>query len=1080
MEGIYQTEDNYVRISCTIPRSQLTTDTKENFINKKALFVLDASGSMGSDWCKVQSAVKYISSGEIKADYIVYNTTAKICQSGEILKTSCGGCTSFAEAFRSVREYLNTEKESNYLDIIFMTDGQDNASKDLVKSKEKFKNSIKNSKKQICLSTIGFGNAHNSKLLIELAEYGHVKGCYRFAESQDLSDKFEEYFDFLSVSTSLKLSLFPSFSSFVYISANYDRSEEAFDFDWFGNLNDLFITNNDQNNNQQQQIENNQITITESNNNENNNNDQQTAKYFDGKNVQRIIITTNEKNSFEIELKPKISDFFFTLRRVDQIEIKTPNDLAYAELLLSTANHTKCDKQLRIKAYEMRTDIQEKFNKYHSLFADIARGNIGENTITSQLNSLRYETKFSKARRARSMDKRIVVNFSKFQKIEERLEELYQRNNHKYEKYKESEEICHISNLSLFEIMKDSTNDILGFPLRIVRPEIAIDAPTVVSIDKILVGTYSFDSFQQSIKFAITKMGSEIALGGFTSNIYEKLNEKVGLFKGPDGEYPNAYLPLYIDDDHFQRVLLQIKPILGYFFTLDPLGFREDQYLGLYSILGEMICKRANGELNTSHFDLLIEDLTKTCRALLKTVRNYIQRPNPMLNNIPRSDLVADFISDPIYRRKDFVPNLFVLIGWNECTKLREGKKEEFDLAFIEELWRRNISSLFHGQSQQEIVYWLEDLLFERDSDDVFALLDNIDQSDDIHHIEDQLNDVHINDNNNNNNNLIDDETRMNMKTEAKKRQNQMQINNENFEEYAKYKLGMLSKEKSKKFQQKFSKGPESLYLIKEDSVYKARELIDFEKNSDRIEQLINNILERIDRQNEVFHGYFEGRTKGNLIDKKQVWVMMIQALQFTKSKTMKTSTENKTYFNSILFAKGEKTVEEISAYYREKYEKSRKEKFSDSITRKNETICAKQIVSCNNIYSIVGRIIKYFPTRGGSIFNVFLSLICSGNQKTIPKLFSILRIIMTGKFDFGNGEKLDIVSNGTPWIHCPIETVSKLKSLVSEELWMEIEISMRGRYGWVYRESDIPNRHGHCNSHPNYSLTSVFSGFRI
>ena len=30
----------------------------------------------------------------------------------------------------------------------------------------------------------------------------------------------------------------------------------------------------------------------------------------------------------------------------------------------------------------------------------------------------------------------------------------------------------------------------------------------------------------------------------------------------------------------------------------------------------------------------------------------------------------------------------------------------------------------------------------------------------------------------------------------------------------------------------------------------------------------------------------------------------------------------------------------------------------------------------------------------------------------------------------------------------------------------------MRGVSGWVYRESDLPNRHGHCNSHPNPLLT--------
>ncbi|CAM9692061.1 unnamed protein product [Heterosigma akashiwo] len=36
----------------------------------------------------------------------------------------------------------------------------------------------------------------------------------------------------------------------------------------------------------------------------------------------------------------------------------------------------------------------------------------------------------------------------------------------------------------------------------------------------------------------------------------------------------------------------------------------------------------------------------------------------------------------------------------------------------------------------------------------------------------------------------------------------------------------------------------------------------------------------------------------------------------------------------------------------------------------------------------------------------------------------------------------------------------------------------MRGTVGWVYRPSDIPNRHGHCNSNPNPDLVKTFKGF--
>lgn len=48
----------------------------------------------------------------------------------------------------------------------------------------------------------------------------------------------------------------------------------------------------------------------------------------------------------------------------------------------------------------------------------------------------------------------------------------------------------------------------------------------------------------------------------------------MGLFRGPDGQVMNATIPLWLNEEHGERVIAQIKPILGYLFTLDPLGFK--------------------------------------------------------------------------------------------------------------------------------------------------------------------------------------------------------------------------------------------------------------------------------------------------------------------------------------------------------------------------------------------------------------------------------------------------------------------------------------------------------------------------
>lgn len=91
--------------------------------------------------------------------------------------------------------------------------------------------------------------------------------------------------------------------------------------------------------------------------------------------------------------------------------------------------------------------------------------------------------------------------------------------------------------------MSGSKSDVMMFSLRVTRPEHAIDAPTQVAITEILAGTYSYHSFQQSMKFALTKGSAEQAHGGFSST---QVSENVGFFKGPDGKYMNACLPLCI------------------------------------------------------------------------------------------------------------------------------------------------------------------------------------------------------------------------------------------------------------------------------------------------------------------------------------------------------------------------------------------------------------------------------------------------------------------------------------------------------------------------------------------------------
>merc|ERR1719230_399898 len=154
---------------------------------------------------------------------------------------------------------------------------------------------------------------------------------------------------------------------------------------------------------------------------------------------------------------------------------------------------------------------------------------------------------------------------------------------------------CTLSGETDVDVMRDSHHDFFVFALRVRRPEDVIDAPTVLEVQQVLSGSYSNEAFRAGAEHAVRNAGPEQAHGGFMGSTKNPiaLGSEVGLFRGPDGQMMNACLPLFLSEAHFARVLVQIKPILGYFSTLDPLGYKGDQTVAMFGVLGTMLCARA-------------------------------------------------------------------------------------------------------------------------------------------------------------------------------------------------------------------------------------------------------------------------------------------------------------------------------------------------------------------------------------------------------------------------------------------------------------------------------------------------------
>jgi len=308
---------------------------------------------------------------------------------------------------------------------------------------------------------------------------------------------------------------------------------------------------------------------------------------------------------------------------------------------------------------------------------------------------------------------------------------------------------------------------------------------------------------------------------------------------------------------------------------------------------------------------------------------------------------------------------------------------------------------------------------------------------------------------------------------------NKLNKNDKDFEAWAEWKLGKASKRKGEEIEKTMKDGPPILGTLPTDAGYESRELADYNKHADFFRGVIEEELEKIKDINMFFADYTDKAVLGQNLGPEVKWIMVLQALQFCSNDLANTGVSSGTYKNTIDYL--DKT-NEVLKHIHEFFDTHRKQNWANTITEKNNLVAAQQIVATKNIWAFIGRVMKSCPTRGGAIFDGLVSYLHSppAYLTPVPHLEKKVEIIFTGKFTQPDEPSLDVQSDGSAWVHCTPTIAKKFKDSVGEAVWASIESKMYGHWGWVYRMSDLPNRHGHCNSNPNPLLSVSFSGFKF
>lgn len=171
---------------------------------------------------------------------------------------------------------------------------------------------------------------------------------------------------------------------------------------------------------------------------------------------------------------------------------------------------------------------------------------------------------------------------------------------------------------------------------------------------------------------------------------------------------------MYLHDEHWKRVELQLEPMLGYYFTLDPLGFKGDQYLALFSVLGQMLTMKSKGVLNSDYHAWLIQDMTHVCARVMKLALNYLKSGAYAMGKL-RADLVDQFVASPACRTREVIPNLMTVLGWYHIRdvggSISTDLRHRFVYAYLEEAMRRCFTREFHA-TPYNAEEWVAKLLY--------------------------------------------------------------------------------------------------------------------------------------------------------------------------------------------------------------------------------------------------------------------------------------------------------------------------------------------------------------------------------
>lgn len=487
-----------------------------------------------------------------------------------------------------------------------------------------------NAHRSIVVHSIAFRTAANQAFLERVCDCGTSPGTFRFAaDSKEVDAKFLDVFELASSSLNAKFVPTPSVPNSPVYDCMLVANEGAPIFSGSLNLPPKAEVADD--------------------------------AVVEVKGVRRLLRLTQVA-------KP---NSLMRIRMLENMAITSEADVKRIMSLLSCTVHKGVSMSERLESDLIRKELNDRLLTYLQTFNSIQQNAVSAST-NLKLADMRYEARFQQARRQRTMALRMNDNMKKMREMDQKLDDMRARLTDA--EIAELDKLgdkwnCTLSLQNVCDVLRDTRDDFLCLGVYVERTVTSVDSPTVgVKLKFVSSTVISYVSFMDAMSRAIVEKGDSAAHGGLRE---EKRLERRELHEGapvgqeepkPDEmaycvvgqarEKINAVLPLYLHPLHFERVKL-LKPFwCGYFFTLDSLGYEKNQEVALSTMLASMIllCPTAS-EFNQSIID-----------EFAKVAGHCVHHSSAFKLAFPPNKL-EEFITRPEARRKGDHANLLTVLG---------------------------------------------------------------------------------------------------------------------------------------------------------------------------------------------------------------------------------------------------------------------------------------------------------------------------------------------------------------------------------------------------------------------------------